>query len=337
VLALCVCPPSVSQCSPPFPPPLLGNPRLCGGVFPESTPASPPPPRPAPAPVRSCPPSFSFFPNRSSNCFSGFDDGPRGFYTVFRDLFAAVDSDEDKFGVFNLEKSRARAPTFGDSTWVPRCGLGEGLPGWVLGCVPGWLWGLVALRIHAVCCGAGLGVVLVSCGCGCGRAGHCSFSLPGVQQDNNVCLLLRRLQGGVCPAATHVSCCVVRRSPIGVVVAFYNYWEYFSSKMTFAWTDDYDPAEVRGRVRGFILLYFLFSVHPLSHRRWCTPGVPLPLLLRLTADLTVCARVEHPPPFQRHPQRPVRDTVAVALACTCCARGVVGVLLCRPPTATCAA
>jgi hypothetical protein len=28
------------------------------------------------------------------------------------------------------------------------------------------------------------------------------------------------------------------------VKAFYAYWESFSSKMTFEWTDEYDPAEV---------------------------------------------------------------------------------------------
>ena len=33
-------------------------------------------------------------------------------------------------------------------------------------------------------------------------------------------------------------------SPFDEVKAFYNYWELFSSKMTFAWVDDYDPAEV---------------------------------------------------------------------------------------------
>jgi hypothetical protein len=51
----------------------------------------------------------------STSCFAGFDDSPRGFYTVFRDLFAAVDSDEEKFGTFNLERSRASAPSFGTS------------------------------------------------------------------------------------------------------------------------------------------------------------------------------------------------------------------------------
>ncbi len=74
---------------------------------------------------------------------------------MFRELFVALDADEDKFGTFNLERSRASAPSFGTST-----------------------------------------------------------------------------------------------SPVDEVWAFYTYWEQFSSRMTFAWVDDYDPAEARGVVAG---------------------------------------------------------------------------------------